>query len=854
MTLQPDPTTPGLWVNPQWQPGTPGTFAVVIGVSRYDHLAGGSNPAIETYGLGQLYVSALTAYRFFAWLRDEYDFAGSPPARCWLLLAPGPAEQAALPVLADHQRTPTYAHCRDAVRDWFKLMEQLPRTAAEQSRAFFFFSGHGLEISYEKQILLPCDYLHPRGILDDAISTDNLYRGTAALAVPHQFFFLDACRNDHQRLRDEEIEGQRLLRERRSFYANPTLVAPRFHASAAGTQAWQPADPADGPSLFGQALLEGLQAQAGFQPDCDNQVCAVKIFPLQAFLSKRVRQLLAERGATVAQPVRLNGSSDDLAITLLAADRLPAPPPLSFAPAPVFETTYTLDHWTLGGAARDAGAPDPHAVFGSEQMTALWAQSRVYSFDRAEWRPGAEACQLHHLERQGSQLFLIELSIADSDGAHWLEFNDGEMAFACLLPGDRSGSPRFMLTIEYAYEVYDESGVWQAPRRLLRVEAGLARSNTGLLGETAMLWERYQHANAAVAAAAVIDLQIARNALQQKVQSPLAATVAALILLRAGRRDMLHDWLRNLAEWFPELPDGPVLWVEQLLREAPAAPPLDAIQQWLAELAMRGLPYTADALGYAGRQLDDLWNAGLPVEGLRRQVATALRFFRTGGLFATFAGMPGEVIPELVASQPVAAAPALPTGSTMPLSPDLLAALRQTLLRSEEFQSNARLRAVFALGELRPWRDGLPEAASTRERVDLTLAYLDDRRSADGVPVLATLLQELAVRYDQSDALHHELDNLAVQLGARSGATPPGESAAGRSPPSAGERRRLEQRRAGLQGELDLRYEKVAFLRRESAVSASSEQKFELQKRIENEEAAIRELEEQLHDIEAKLA
>ena len=56
-----DPSQPGAWVNQKWTPGDAGLFAVLIGVSRYQHLDGSRNPAPETYGLGQLAVSALTA-------------------------------------------------------------------------------------------------------------------------------------------------------------------------------------------------------------------------------------------------------------------------------------------------------------------------------------------------------------------------------------------------------------------------------------------------------------------------------------------------------------------------------------------------------------------------------------------------------------------------------------------------------------------------------------------------------------------------------------------------------------------------------------------------------------------------
>ena len=48
--LKPDSSQQGLWVNDAWTLGSPGTFAVIIGVSRYRNLNG--SPAC--FGLGQL--------------------------------------------------------------------------------------------------------------------------------------------------------------------------------------------------------------------------------------------------------------------------------------------------------------------------------------------------------------------------------------------------------------------------------------------------------------------------------------------------------------------------------------------------------------------------------------------------------------------------------------------------------------------------------------------------------------------------------------------------------------------------------------------------------------------------------
>src|SRR5258705_3143980 len=145
MKIIAEPTTRGLWVNQDWQPGTPGAFAVIIGISGYDHLAGGTGPpASDTYGLGQLGVSALTAYDFFCWLRDAFRCGGITLAKCWLLLSPNPAEFNFKPELGAHQLPPTMQNCEDAINAWYATMKQLDEGSATKSRSFFFLSGHGL--------------------------------------------------------------------------------------------------------------------------------------------------------------------------------------------------------------------------------------------------------------------------------------------------------------------------------------------------------------------------------------------------------------------------------------------------------------------------------------------------------------------------------------------------------------------------------------------------------------------------------------------------------------------------------------------------------------------------------------
>ena len=74
------------------------------------------------------------------------------------------------------------------------------------------------------------------------------------------------------------------------------------------------------------------------------------------------------------------------------------------------------------------------------------------------------------------------------------------------------------------------------------------------------------------------------------------------------------------------------------------------------QLGKRGLPYTSEALGYANQHVRRLLQVPSPTAALRKeleslsgQIQNALRYFRSGGLFAIFMGDSQTVTPELIA-------------------------------------------------------------------------------------------------------------------------------------------------------------------------------------------------------------
>lgn len=101
--------------------------------------------------------------------------------------------------------------------------------------------------------------------------------------------------------------------------------------------------------------------------------------------------------------------------------------------------------------------------------------------------------------------------------------------------------------------------------------------------------------------------QRAENMLQMKMSDPYAATVAAYLLLRLERYDLLHDWPRNLANWFSEIPDGCFIWAAKC---ALASRDRAEAQQYIEMGLNRGLPVYTEGLHLLSQILRRLGDDG----------------------------------------------------------------------------------------------------------------------------------------------------------------------------------------------------------------------------------------------------
>lgn len=96
----------------------------------------------------------------------------------------------------------------------------------------------------------------------------------------------------------------------------------------------------------------------------------------------------------------------------------------------------------------------------------------------------------------------------------------------------------------------------------------------------------------------------------------------------------------------------------------------------------------------------------------------------------------------------------------------LVVPLHQVLMDCDEFSDSSRLRDVFSVEELRPWRNRLPDSNNLSGRVSVIIGYLDGQEHTTHGNVLVLLLRTLGERFydNPNDSRHGQLLALADQL------------------------------------------------------------------------------------------
>jgi hypothetical protein len=273
----------------------PGLHALIIGVSAYPHLEGGSDaPAPDTYGMGQLTVAASTALELFEWLQANSARLPVPLATCRLLLAPSPGEPAAPAGTPE----PTLDEVLDAAKAWREDAAVSP-----DERTLFYFAGHGAQKSKDDGVAMLADFGDGRGggALRNAIGIRNVFDGMAPTPKRRdiartQQYFVDACRaepNDFARF--IKLDPSDVFDVEHT--ATDDRHAPIFFATAPGTNAY---GVPDGRTLFGQALLRCLNGGAGeeVENEAGDTEWRISSGSLLRAVAECTQQLAADHGTT----------------------------------------------------------------------------------------------------------------------------------------------------------------------------------------------------------------------------------------------------------------------------------------------------------------------------------------------------------------------------------------------------------------------------------------------------------------------------------------------------------------------------------------------------------------------------
>ncbi|WP_242187221.1 caspase family protein [Sphingomonas sp. CARO-RG-8B-R24-01] len=695
MTLQPVAETPGVWR--AGEANIAGVHALIIGISDYPYLAGGSAPnsqrAPDNGGLGQLEVSALSAAKFFEWMLGAGPIGGAPLASCRLHLAPRANELADVQLLTQGHYAPAdYKRLRDTLDDWSSEMSVGGRSSLNPNVALFFYSGHGVEVQ-GSQAILASDILTQlaadRGV-NKAIAVDPMMAAVKSYEIDRGLFFIDACRDAPMAARLINLVGDQPLKLSPAVLRRPDAVI-ALKSTASGLKAYQPQDKE---TLFTQAVLDGLNGPPPqFIPyDTTNLPWALKFAALEGHVKRMVPALLAAYSPLAIQAVEpwgmpYNGETivarkegppldaGDEPIT--AQPVLDLPQMVQASAVRTLSQAKSLDGAVIG--ALRAGNPYwrgdlfdygiMHEVLGHETATVPWTTTLQFLDARTGETADARTTRIYaaHSQEIGDRIVAwVDIAVEPEEGeALWIGAGATDMSpgSAVVLPRDL----KYATPVRLDVQLDREGGQWRVTQMSARL-ADPSPADAYMAGNWDILFEAQKteaFADLASAASPVeADFERLQEILSAKRQSPLAATFATILLLRAGALDHLLDWPRNLANWFEWLADGPVLWAETLLRRSVAdavdlaQPDMREALGYFSMLADRGVPMLSHSLTLAIRQAE-VWRAFVDSERLDwneqsnlraalENVDRAGRYALSGMGFSRFVNVAADFSPEHV--------------------------------------------------------------------------------------------------------------------------------------------------------------------------------------------------------------
>jgi hypothetical protein len=606
--------------------------ALVIGVSKYDYLPGGTGPQTTKAllaGLGQLSAAATAATRIANWLRDNFDYPNVQLGSVRLLASPSPSE---LPLPGGGNPPPAISdEVKKALSRWRRDARGTPGNIT-----LLFVAGHGIQTSNEGGILLLQDVGHPDSEpLDRALDVAAIRLGMVGdptdletSTPPVQYYFYDACR--------VQPAGVASYQELKAGIGSdvPRGPAPDMSWVLWGSRSrdYALADPETKTTLFSKALIDCLESRA----PADKDRRTVRFGQFQTTLEEVVDELAA--AAEEQQSVVLSGTGQMRTPIYLrrpweplpggAEPRVrggikpqPSPPPLrpvtlttqigeplgitirrngvvieavTGSPVELFPGAYTVAvdqpwggtpqvpisvPWGLGSTEILIDVPDqpPRSTLGSprlsRQLGATGGGASSWFLRFLAWTPEG----LKH--RSDVMPPGVEVDDLDADTVAIMMHGRGSVPlYAQLMTGDGR-------SLIVALPISTSAGAPQSCWLHVRV------SETAL-GAVVRFNDQSLDVYTGYLTGGRPDHVVSLAPAAERLLYPIAATIGGYALLKLNDLDRIHDWADNLAAWFDWLPDGAVIAGEVAARRGEVAHAAELFQT----VIKRGLPLFLEGL------------------------------------------------------------------------------------------------------------------------------------------------------------------------------------------------------------------------------------------------------------------
>jgi len=116
-------------------------------------------------------------------------------------------------------------------------------------------------------------------------------------------------------------------------------------------------------------------------------------------------------------------------------------------------------------------------------------------------------------------------------------------------------------------------------------------------------------------------MQSATAAMEDKVSNPLAAIAGALIAVGVANPETAErwdPWLMNIANWFPDIPDGPIIVARRILSRARSEEQIAEAYRWLIEGFRRGVPVYSLSVDWLARGLESIPGTDEELAGMQK--------------------------------------------------------------------------------------------------------------------------------------------------------------------------------------------------------------------------------------------